>query len=72
MGLCIEADENKQGVGVEIRRESIVLGPAKVDDEDVFWCNHSDHYGWYVEVDKVYLKKLVDFFNEHSEHLEKG
>lgn len=69
MGLCIEADENQQGVGVEIRRESIILGPTGIGDKDMFSCNHSDHYGWYVEVDKTYLKKLIDFFNEHPEHL---
>jgi len=73
MGLCIDPEDNPQGVGVEVRRESVVLGPTGIGNEDKFWCNHNDWYGSsteYVEIDKSYLKKLVDFFNAHPEHLE--
>ncbi len=69
MGLCINEDENQQGIGVEIRRESIVLGPTGAGDKDAFFCNHSDYHGWCVEVDKVYLKKLIEFFNENPKYL---
>ena len=71
MGLCVNAEDNPQGVGIEVRRESIILGPtAKSGKGDMFSCDHSDYYGWYVEVDKVYLKKLVEFFAANPKYLE--
>jgi len=71
MGLCIEPDENGQGISVEIRRESVRLGidTSGLDDADVFCCDHSDYHGWSVEVDKAYLRKVISFFTKHPEHL---
>ena len=71
MGLCIEADENEQGVDVEIRRESVILKPdGTCESVDRFCCSESKLYGWEVEVDKEYLKRVIAFFNANLRHLE--
>ena len=69
MGLCIRPDENKQRVHVEIRGESVVIMPGEIEMMKVD-CVHSDFYGWYVEITKGHLRKLVEFFVENPEHLE--
>jgi len=72
MGLVIDEDENHLGFSLEVRRESIILGGDVKEGNhstDPFSCDHSDRYGWYVEVDKSYLKRLVDFFIDYPEHL---
>ena len=72
MGLCIESNENEQGISVEIRRDSVCLGidTHGRDDVDVFCCDHSKHHGWTVEVDKAYLKRVIEFFTENQKYLE--
>lgn len=64
MGLCIEEDENDQKVAVEIRRESIRISSGLTGSrEEIFQYSDS------VEIDKDYLRRIVEFFNQYPEHL---
>jgi len=64
MGLCIESDENRQRVIVEIRRESGIIRDPYHGNEHIF------PYEKTVEILKGYLKRLVSFFNENPKYLE--
>lgn len=61
MGLVIDADENDQKVVVEIRRESVAIYST---EKDWMFCDENR-----VEMDKDYLRRIVEFFNKHPEHL---
>ena len=70
MGLCIEADENEQGVDVEIRRESVVIGEGETEEMKFhLYPGLSDTSRNNVEFSKAHLRKLVSFFTRHPEHL---
>jgi hypothetical protein len=64
MGLVIDADENDQKVTVEIRRESVRISSGLTGSrEEIFQYSDS------IEIDKDYLRRIVEFFNQHPEHL---
>lgn len=64
MGLCIDAEENDQKVTVEIRRESVRISSGLTGSrEEIFQYSDS------VEIDKDYLRRITEFFNQHPEHL---
>ena len=71
MGLVIDLviDGADHGVefDIEVRRDSIILLPTRSYGVHQFHCTHSDTYGWYVEVDKKYLKDLVKMLAENPD-----
>lgn len=57
MGLCVEADENKQKLDFEIRRESVIF---IIKDKDIS-ITHSHFYkSNFVEIDKKVLAKIAE------------
>lgn len=61
MGLCIDADENKQGLDFEINKDSVNF---IFEMNDVFYCDNiaveGIEHNKYVEIDKKVLAKIVD------------
>lgn len=66
MGFIVEIE---QGMDIEVRRESIKLIP---DERHPFHCHDNKVYGWYVEIEKAYLRRLVEFFNAEPRRLQEG
>lgn len=57
MGLCVGADENKEGIDFEIRRESIIF---TLNEGDVYCYIDEVHKTRSVEIDKKVLLKLIE------------
>ncbi len=64
MGLCIDPDENKQSVQVEVRRDSVIVTEADWDKDT------DDEVITSAEFSKEYLRRLMEFFRENPQHLE--
>ena len=67
MGLCIDVEN---GLGLEIRRESICITDETGDSEGHIFCYSDGH----VEISKEHLRKIIAFFArpQNQSYLEEG
>lgn len=67
MGLCLDTEN---GLGLEIRRESICITDETGDKEGHIFATGDGH----VEISKEYLRKMLEFFErpENKKYLEEG
>lgn len=63
MGFII--DTNDKELGLERRRESFYIYENNEESKHIFTYNTNG----LVEISKEFLKKIVDYFNQHQEEL---
>jgi len=68
MGLVIDGADYGVEFDIEVRRESVILFPTGLGDGQFSCVEESS--GWSVEVDKAYLKKLVELFGANLDLLD--